>query len=66
MMPDLTLMEAARRLGVDKNRMRWLLRNRYVLGRKPEYVWFVDAKSVERAKAKWERDGEPWTRRRQR
>ena len=65
-MPDLTLMEAARTLGVDKNRMRWLLRTGRVLGRKPEYVWFVDAGSVEEARRAWEREGTPWTRRKRR
>ncbi len=46
---DLSVAEAADRLGVDRSRVEQLLWSGRLVGRKSGRIWFVDAESVERA-----------------
>lgn len=59
---DLTLKEAARLLGCDRNRMGWLLRTGQVAGRKAGWIWMVDKKDLLAKRDMWDRDGWPWQR----
>lgn len=67
---EITLKEAADILGVGRNRMSWLLREGYVVGRKiggrgsrgGPYLWLVDRADLLEKQAEWERDGYPWVR----
>lgn len=59
---DLTLKEAAHKLGVDRNRMGVLLREGLVAGRKVGRIWLVNSKDLAAKRDKWDREGWPWRR----
>ncbi len=59
---DLTLKEAAAKLGVDRNRMGVVLREGLIKGRKVGRIWLVNSKDLVAKRDLWDREGWPWRR----
>lgn len=61
-MPEkITLKQAAALLGIDRNRMGWLLREGHIKAEKiGGYMWVVGKAEILAARDRWDREGYPW------